>query len=191
MGNECISAIILAGGKGVRMGGIDKGMIEINCTTLVEQAVARIAPQVSEILITANRNLDFYSGLGPKVLSDKGCGPLCGLKSGMLEATCAYVLSLPCDTPFFPEDIAQKLMAGLNEADIAIPESGGKTHQAFMLCKKSLIGDLSEFIDGGGRKVREWQSRFTCAIIHFPDGNDFFNINTPEDLETISSGEMR
>ncbi len=191
MGNDCISAIILAGGKGSRLGGIDKGMLEINGKTLVELAIARIAPHASEILISANRNLDFYSRLGFKVVLDEGCGPLCGLRSGMLEAKCAYVLSLPCDTPFFPEDIACRLMAGLKEADIAIPESGGRTHQAFMLCRKTLMADLAEFIDGGGRKVREWQSRFESAIVHFPEDNDFFNINTPEDLEAISSGGMR
>ena len=191
MRNECISAIILAGGKGSRMGGMDKGMLEINGTTLVEHAMFRIAPHADEILISANRNLDFYSKLGPKVVSDEGCGPLCGLRSGMLEARCAYVLTLPCDTPFFPEDIACRLMAGLCEADIAIPESGGKTHQAFMLCKKALIADLAEFIDGGGRKVREWQSRFKSAIVHFQEGDDFFNINTPEDLALISSGGTR
>lgn len=191
MRNECVTAIVLAGGKGSRMGGIDKGMLEFNGVTLVEQAIARIAPHASEILISANRNLDFYSKLGLKVVSDEGCGPLCGIRHGMSEARCAYVLSLPCDTPFFPEDIAERLMAGLNEADIAIPEAGGKTHQAFMLCKKALVNDLAEFIDGGGRKVREWQSRFKSAIVHFPEGDDFFNINTPEELEAISSGGMR
>lgn len=191
MGNDGITAIILAGGKGSRLGGIDKGMLALAGETLVERAIDRILPHVSEILISANRNLDTYARLGFKVIPDEGCGPLCGIRSGMLEAKFPHILSLPCDTPYFPENIAEQLMMGLENADMAIPESDGKTHHAFMLCNRSLAGDLAEFIGGGGRKVREWQSRFNCAIVRFPDGIAFFNINTPEDLAAISSGGMR
>ncbi len=173
------------------MGGVDKGLIAFEGKTLVERAIVRISPHVSEILISANRHLDFYAGLGFKVVSDEGCGPLCGMRRGMLEAGYPHVLSMPCDTPFFPENIAECLMSSLGDADIVIPESAGRTHQAFMLCRKSLLHDLSEFVDGGGRKVREWQDRFQCAIVHFPDDNAFLNLNTPDDLAAISSGGMR
>ena len=191
MPHDGITAIILAGGKGIRMGGIDKGLLAFEGMTLVERAIARISSHVSEILISANRHVDVYAGLGFKVISDEGCGPLCGMRRGMLEAGFPHVLSLPCDTPFFPENIAERLMNGLAHADIAIPESEGDTHQAFMLCKKTLVDDLSDFIGRGGRKVHEWQARFNCAIVHFADGKAFFNLNTPEDLAAISSGGMR
>ena len=191
MPDEGISAVILAGGKGARMGGIDKGMLVLAGATLVERAIAKISPHVDEILISANRNLDDYARLGFRVLSDEGCGPLCGMLRGMQEAKHPLVLSLPCDTPLFPGDIAEKLAAALGGAEIAIAEAHGKTHQTFLLCRRTLARDLSEYIARGGRRVREWQSRHHCVTVSFPDDSAFYNINTPEEFEAISSGGMR
>lgn len=174
------------------MGGVDKGLLVLDGMTLAERAVKRISPHVEELLISANRNIECYSRFG-KVISDEGFGPLSGLREGMLHAGCDLVLSIPCDTPFFPEDLAEKLKKGLIESgvQIALAESNGKTHQAFMLCRRNLAEDLAGFLNSGGRKVLEWQNRHDCITVDFPDEAAFFNINTPEDLKrakAISSG---
>lgn len=193
--NDCVTAILLAGGMGRRMGGIDKGLLVLDGSTLAERAVMRISPQVEEVLVSANRNPEYYSKFG-RVFGDEGCGPLSGLRQGMLHAGCGLVLGLPCDTPFFPDNLVEELKKNLVEsgAQIAIPESNGNTHQAIMLCKRNLLEDLSGFLEGGGRKVLDWQKRHDCAIVSFPEEIAFFNINTPEALslaEAISSGGMK
>ncbi len=174
------------------MGGVDKGLLLLGDVTLAERAAQRISQHAEELLISANRNVEFYSKLG-KVLSDEGYGPLSGLRQGMLHAGCDLVLSIPCDTPFFPEDLVERLKECLigNGAQIATPRSNGKTHQAFMLCRRNLLEDLSGFLDSGGRKVLEWQKMHDCVSVDFPDEAAFFNINTPDELrlaESISSG---
>ncbi len=174
------------------MGGIDKGLLMLSGMTLAERAVKRILPHVEELLISANRNIGYYSRFG-RVFSDEGDGPLSGLRAGMRHAASDLVLSIPCDTPFFPEDLVEKLKDAVigRGAQIALPESKGKTHHAFMLCRRALLEDLSQFLDSGGRKVLEWQKRHDCVQADFPDEGAFFNINTPEELriaEAICSG---
>ncbi|MBY0578405.1 MAG: molybdenum cofactor guanylyltransferase [Burkholderiales bacterium] len=189
MQNECVTAAILAGGRASRMGGSDKGLLLLEGVSLAGRVVKRIAPCVDEILITANRNLEFYSGFGLPVFSDEGCGPLSGLRQAMRFASCPLILTLPCDTPFFPENLVENLRAGLLRAgaQIAIPESAGKTHHAIMLCRNELFSDLDEFLEKGGRKVRDWQERYRHVMVPFPEPNAFFNINTQEDLKRAKS----
>ncbi len=170
------------------MNGADKGLLIMGGVSLAERAIKRISPQVEELLISANRNIDFYSKYG-QVVSDEGWGPLSGLRQGMLAAGCDLILCLPCDTPFFPEDLVRRLKGALlkSGAQIAIPETQGKTHQAFMLCRKDLLENLSGFLEGGGRKVMDWQKRSHCISVTFPDEKAFHNINTPEDLRLAES----
>lgn len=189
---DAVAAVLLCGGKGARMDGADKGLLDLGGLTLAERAVMKIGPQVDELLISANRNIDCYSRFG-KVISDEGWGPLSGLRQGMAASGCAWVFCLHCDTPFFPEDIVHRLKSALSEsgAQIAIPETKGKTHHAFMLLQNALLQDLSGFLENGGRKVTEWQRRFSCVKVSFQDDLAFHNVNTPEDLrlaETIFSG---
>ena len=196
MQNEGITAVILAGGRASRMGGNDKGLLLLDGISLFARAVSRIEPHVDEILVTANRNLEFYSGFGLKVLSDEGSGPLSGLRQAMRSAGHPLILTLPCDTPFFPENLVSMLKHGLIEtgAQIAIPESAGKTHQALMLCRQELLSDLDEFLEQGGRKVLGWQQRHEHALVSFPEPDAFFNINTRDDLgfaESICSAGKR
>lgn len=168
---------------GSRMGGVDKGLVELHGKSLASLAIERIRPHVEEVVVTANRNLAAYSGFGCKVVTDDGEGPLCGLRAGLQAASCAFVLTLPCDTPFFPENLLERLLARIGNAEIAIAASGGRTHQAFMLARKSLLEDLSAYLDAGGRKVIEWQERHDIVRVDFPEPAAFFNINTLHDLE--------
>lgn len=171
------------------MNGADKGLLLMGGVPLAARVIARIRPHVDEILVTANRNLECYSGFGLKVLSDEGHGPLSGLRRAMQFASHPLILTLPCDTPFFPHDLVEKLRAGLiaSGAQIAIPESAGKTHHAIMLCRRELYSDLGAFMDDGGRKVRDWQGRHAHVAVSFPDEAAFFNINTPQDLKFAAS----
>lgn len=196
MPSECVTAAILAGGRAIRMNGMDKGLLSLDGESLAAKVITRIQPQVDEILITANRNLGFYSGFGLKVFSDEGYGPLSGLRQAMRFASCPLVLTLPCDTPFFPGNLVEKLLTGLIEsgAQIAIPQAAEKTHHAIMLCRTGLVAALDAFLQQGGRKVRDWQNAHAPVVVQFPDEAAFFNINTPEDLqraEAISSDENR
>lgn len=189
MQNESVTAVILAGGRASRMDGNDKGLLLLDRISLFARVISRIEPHVDEILVTANRNLQFYSGFGHKVLSDEGFGPLSGLRQAMRSANHPLILTLPCDTPFFPENLVSALKHGLIEtgAQTAIPESAGETHQALMLCKQELLADLDEFLEHGGRKVLDWQKRHEHVLVSFPEPDAFFNINTPDDLRLAES----
>lgn len=192
---EPFCAVLLAGGRGSRLGGQDKGRLEIGGESLAARAIGRIRPHAEEILVSANRNPDFYSALGHPVIRDEGWGPLSGLREAMRAASCSLILTLPCDTPFFPEDLAPKLRSALADKEIAVAACNGRIHHAFMLCRKALWADLSAYLDSGGRRIGEWQARHAAVRVDFPDEQAFFNVNTPEELEAaraiFSSGERR
>lgn len=182
-----ISAIILAGGAGRRMGGQDKGLLELAGQPLVRHVLARIQPQVDEILISANRNLDDYCALGHRVVTDASAGfqgPLAGVLAGLKAAQHAWVLSVPCDSPALPLDLVRQLAAPLlaGDAEIAVASAGGRHHPAIMMCARRLADDLERYLAEGGRAVYTWQSRHCTAVVEFADTAAFANINQPEDL---------
>lgn len=182
-----MSAVILAGGRARRMGGADKGLALLNGRPLVAWVLDRIAPQVDELFISANRNLDQYCVFGHLVLPDASPdfqGPLAGLLRAMTEAMLPLVLSVPCDTPFLPEDLAERLTVALDEsgADIAIPVCAGQVHRAVCLCRRSLRPGLENFLAQGGRRVGEWQSLLRRVEVPFDDEWDFLNLNTEDEL---------
>lgn len=184
-----ISAVILAGGQARRMGGADKGLALLNSRPLTAWVLERIAPQVDELFISANRNLDQYRLFGHPVLPDTSPdfqGPLAGLLRAMTEATHPLILSVPCDTPFLPDDLVGRLTMALNEsgADIAIPVCGGQVHRAVCLCRCSLLPGLENFLVQGGRRVGEWQSMLRRVEVPFDDERSFLNLNTAEELAT-------
>lgn len=169
------------------MGGADKGLALLAGRPLIAWALERIAPQVDELFISANRNLDQYRQFGQPVLPDSSPdfrGPLAGLLRVMAEATHPLVLCAPCDTPFLPSDLAIRLASALEEsgADIAIPVCRGQVHRAVCLCRRSLLPGLAQFIDQGGRRVGEWQSGLRRIEVLFEDEHAFLNFNTSEEL---------
>lgn len=182
-----ISAILLAGGAGRRMGGQDKGWLEFRGQPLVRHVITRIRPQVDEIVISANRNLDAYRALGYRVVTDSCAGfqgPLAGVLAGLKAVQHDWVLTVPCDSPLLPPDLAQRLIAPLltGNAQIAVARTGERQYPVIMVCARALIEDLQRYLDEGARAVSGWQSRHCPAVVEFPDAAAFVNINQPEDL---------
>ncbi len=169
------------------MGGQDKGLVKLHGLPLVAHVLARILPQVDEILISANRNLDDYRALGYPVVIDAldgFQGPLAGVLAGLHAAHHEWVLTAPCDTPQLPADLVQHLAAPLltGHAKIVIASAGGRAHPAIMICARRLADDLGKYLAEGGRAVHAWQARHRTATIEFPDAAAFINVNQPEDL---------
>lgn len=188
-----VTAILLAGGEGRRMGGQDKGLIPLRGKPLAEWVLARIRPQASEILISANRNLQAYEALGCPVVRDKTegyVGPLAGIARGLLDARNELVLSIPCDTPFLPDDLVARLYAALanGDHDLAVPLAAGRTQNAICLMRRSVGANLAQFLAQGGRKVMDWQAGLKPAVADFSDEAAFFvNINNPEQLAALDA----
>lgn len=183
-----ISAIVLAGGRGRRMGEMDKGLLLLQGKPLVSWVVDRISPQVDEVVISANRNLAHYRELGYAVLPDEMLdfpGPLAGLHRAMAVVRHPLWFSVPCDTPFLPEDIVRRLYAALqaDRAELAVAAVEGRKQPAICLGYTHLRAGLGDFLARGGRRVGEWQSglRWTTAL--FDDLQSFNNINAMADLE--------
>ena len=191
-----ISSIILAGGRATRMGGADKGLVQLQNKPLIQHVIQRLTPQVDEIIINANRGINQYQALGYPVIADEisgFSGPLAGFCLGLKHAKHDFILTVPCDSPLLPLDLASRLLAALieNNADIAIATSNGDTHPVFCLCKKNLLGSLEDYLNNGGRKVSAWQKEQEYIQVDFSDcidknGHDaFINLNTLEDISTL------
>ncbi len=191
-----ISSIILAGGRATRMGGADKGLVQLQNKPLIQHVIQRLRPQVDEIIINANREISQYQALDYPVIEDEisgFLGPLAGIFLGLKYAKHEFVLSVPCDSPLLPLDLTARLMAGLieNEANIAVASSNGDTHPVFCLCKKNLLKSLELYLNNGGRKVSVWQKEQNYIEVDFSDcvdesGNDaFINLNTSEDINVL------
>lgn len=186
-----ISAIILSGGRATRMNGLDKGLVLLQSKPLIQHVINRLTPQVDEILINANRELTDYQALGYTLLKDEVedfLGPLAGFSLGLQHAKHDYVLTVPCDSPLLPVDLAKRLMAALvvDKADIAVASSDGSTHPVFCLCKKTVLPSLSAYLQQGERRVSAWQKSQQYIEVDFSDCNDAFtNLNTFEDLAAL------
>ncbi|MEN6587858.1 MAG: molybdenum cofactor guanylyltransferase MobA [Sulfuricella sp.] len=187
MTSPAVTAIILAGGRGQRMGEVDKGLQLLRGKPLVSWVTDSIAPQVDEVLISANRNLERYRELGFAVLPDAMPdfpGPLAGLHRALENAKHPLWLSVPCDTPFLPHDLVQRLRDGLlsGDAELAVAASGGRLQRVICLGYSHLRAGLGDFIARGGRRVGEWQDGLRSIAVPFEDELIFSNINTPEEL---------
>jgi len=188
-----ISAIILAGGRATRMGGMDKGLVPFNQKPLITHVIARLAAQVDEIIINANRETDAYKTFGYPVLPDEladFAGPLAGIQLGLKHAQNDYLLTVPCDTPLLPLNLAKQLKTALvqHNAEIAVATSDGNTHPVFCLCKRSVLPGLNDFLQRGGRKVSDWQKSLKYVNVDFSDSDEAFtNLNTPEDIAKLEA----
>ncbi len=187
--NEKITALILSGGRGSRMDGVDKGLVQLNGTPLIEHVFARLRPQVDHFLISANRNLDEYQKFGVPVLPDDDdsfAGPLAGIAQGMRTAQTERLLVVPCDMPFLPTTLVARLTETLeqNEADLAVVEDPNHFQALCFLTNCSLLHSVEEALKRGEPKVRVWQKSQKMARCFFDDPAAFANLNTPEELET-------
>lgn len=186
-----ITGLILAGGRGSRMGGVDKGLQPFRGAPMVEHVIRRLAPQVSGLMINANQNLDAYQGFGLPVWPDRLSGfegPLAGLQTGLAHCNSDYLVSAPCDSPFLPLDLVERLRQALIGQDaelaVAVTEEGAKRqpHPVFCLMKTSVASSLGSYLQAGGRKIEAWYRSLEFVEVDFPDEAAFRNINTLEEL---------
>jgi molybdopterin-guanine dinucleotide biosynthesis protein A len=183
-----ITGIVLAGGQGRRMGGVDKGWVELAGQPMIAHVLERLRPQVGAILINANQNLERYARLGVPVIPDVVggfAGPLAGLHAGMTRSTQAYVVTVPCDSPFLPPDLVQRLAEGLEEtgAKLAVAKTFDQPHPVFCLARRSVLSHLAAYLEAGGRKIDAWYATLAVTEVAFDDEADAFrNINTADEL---------
>ena len=188
-----ISTIILSGGRATRMGSVDKGLVLLQNKPLIQHVITRLSPQVDEILINANREVATYRALGYPVLQDETddfSGPLAGFLLGLKHAKHGYVLTVPCDSPLLPLDLAERLLNAMAaaRADIAVASSDGDTHPVFCFMKKSVLPSLTAYLASGERKVSTWQKSQQYTEVDFSDcSNAFVNLNTFEDLSGLET----
>jgi len=188
-----ITGVVLAGGLGRRMGGVDKGLQPLRGRPMVAWVLDRFAPQVDEVLINANQNLDDYAALGHRVIADEiggFAGPLAGLQRGLSEASHGLVATVPCDSPFLPHDLVPRLLSALDHgaAELAVARTHQQPHPVFCLCRRSLLPHLTSFLREGGRKIDAWYASLRVVEVPFDDEADAFrNINTPDELASAES----
>lgn len=188
MSDEKITGVVLAGGLGRRMGGIDKGLQELRGQPMVHWVVERLAPQVDELLINANQNGERYAAFGHRVVPDQipdFAGPLAGLHAALSAASHPLVATAPCDSPFLPADLISRLFSALTAtgADLAVARTFDQPHPVFCLCRRDVLPHLTEFLAGGGRKIDRWYTTLKVVEVAFDDEADAFeNINTREEL---------
>jgi molybdopterin-guanine dinucleotide biosynthesis protein A len=189
-----ITGLVLAGGRGSRMGGVDKGLQNLHGMPLALHALLRLQPQVGATLINANRNLAAYESFGAPVWPDAlpdFPGPLGGFLAGLEHCETEWLITVPCDTPHFPADLVRRLAdaADAAGADIAMPvtEEDGRpqVQPVFCLMRSSLLESLVRYTNEGGRKIDRWADQHPRVAVPFEDAAAFFNANTLEDLRRL------
>ena len=195
--SEHITGLILAGGRAQRMGGIDKGLILFHQKPLIEVTIARLKSQVGPILINANRNITKYAVYGYPVIMDETpdfSGPLAGFLMGLKNCKTPYLLTTPCDSPLFPEDLGVKLAAELESAGLDLvfassKEADGKiwAQPVFCLMRTNLQDSLNSFLNKGDLKIDRWFKEIKSGTVIFDDAKTFANANTPEELQSLEA----
>jgi molybdopterin-guanine dinucleotide biosynthesis protein A len=189
-----ITGLVLAGGRGSRMGGVDKGLQSYGGRALAQHALMRLLPQVGGAMINANRNLDAYRSLGVPVWPDEVPdypGPLAGMLSGLAHCETPYLVTVPCDAPNYPLDLVARLAHGLSEIDGELATAYTRADDqlfpqpVFSLMHVSLLGSLRDFIAGGQRKTGLWTGTHRSAKVVFDDDAEFMNLNTLIELERV------
>ena len=196
-----ITGLVLAGGRGTRMGGADKGLQLHDGRTLASHALARLAPQVGNVAISANRHLAEYGVMGapvwPDTLPDYP-GPLGGFLTGLEHVATPWLATVPCDSPSFPDDLVARLAEALDAdgnalAIAATPQAidGSRLHPVFCLMRRDLADDLRGYLERGQRKVAKWAQMQPCSIVVFDDAGAFANANTIADLAQLAPAAAR
>ena len=190
--SEDITVVILAGGKGRRMGGQDKGLVNFKNLSLIKHVIDAISQQTDNIIINANRSLQEYAAFGYPVVEDTlkdFQGPLAGFLAAMSNVSTDYILTIPCDGPVITDNYVDKMLQGLNEssAELAIASDGSRMQPVYALIPLTLQQSLSQFLADGGRKIDLWYQQHDFTLVEFDADSEFFtNINTPQDLHKYS-----
>lgn len=181
-----VTGVLLAGGRATRMGGQDKGLILLNSQPLFEHVMSKLAPQVGNVVISANRNIEKYQSIGVGVLSDTlpdYPGPLAGMLSAMQHLSGEWFLFCPCDTPNIPDDLVYKLWMQKGKSNAVWVNDGERDHPTIALMHRKLTADLEQYLAAGERKVMIFLREIGGKPILFPNQiQNFINVNTPEDL---------
>lgn len=182
-----ITGVILAGGRGSRMGGADKGLLSLAGKPLIAHAIARLAPQVATLIISANRNLDAYRQFDLPVIMDRiadYCGPLAGLHSAMSVIETDWLISAPCDTPFVPLDYVSRMCAAIDQQAAAVAHDGVRLQAGFCLLHRDLLPQLATALEAREFAVHRFVHRVNAVQVDFSHEADAFcNINTAEELQ--------
>ena len=192
-----ITGIVLAGGQGRRMGGVDKGLVPLDGHPLIARVLERLAPQVDTIVINANQNVERYRAFGYPVVSDAVgdfAGPLAGLHAGLIAAQTPFAVTAPCDSPFLPLDLVARLSVALvrNHAQLAVAKTFDQAHPVFALVDAAVLPHLEQFLQQGGRKIDAWYATLAVTEVQFDDEHDAFrNINTRAELAAAAAPAAR
>jgi len=191
-----ITGLVLAGGRGSRMGGVDKGLQLHHGVPLALHALRRLAPQVGPAMLNANRNVEAYAAFGAPVWPDTPpnyAGPLAGFVAGLSHCHTPYLVTVPCDSPLFPDDLVARLAAALQAADAEIAmaatlEDGRlQVQPVFCLMQTALLDSLLRFTQSGQRKIDKWTAQHRCIEVRFDDTHAFANANTPDELQQLQA----
>ncbi len=189
-----VTGVILAGGRGRRMGMVDKGLQLLKGKPMVEHVIDRLRPQVSTLMINANRNPEAYATFGYPVYADNPMdfsGPLAGFLTGLRHCKTLYLVTAPCDAPFLSRHLVEDLYRALDgkRADLAVAVSRADEYcqiqPVFCLMKVSLASHLENYLKNGGHKIDEWYASLNVATASFDDSHAFENVNTPDELERL------
>lgn len=193
LAKHIVTGVILAGGQARRMHGQDKGLVELGGCPMVQYVLESIAPQVGYVIINANRNREIYGHFGCPVVADEFagfCGPLAGIASSMRVVDTPLMVTAPCDSPFVPADMVERLYMQLvhDDADISVAHNGDRIQPVFVLLKTGLLESMLTYLRQGERKIDKWFKQHKMTLTDFSDKPDtFLNINTPKDLELIEA----
>jgi len=188
-----ITGLVLAGGLGRRMGGEDKGFVELAGRPMVAHVVDALRPQVGPLLISANRNLDRYATFGDAVVADSlpgYQGPLAGILGALQRTTTDFLVTVPCDAPLVAPDLVRRLHAACvaGAADVAVATDGARRQPVFLLLRTGIAPSLASYVAGGGRKVDAWLDTLRLAEAGFGDEPDtFVNVNDPDERRRIEA----
>jgi molybdopterin-guanine dinucleotide biosynthesis protein A len=174
------------------MGGMDKGLIAFHGQPMIAHVIKQLLPQVTHLVINANRNIETYRELGYPVIQDDipdFAGPLAGIKQGLQELSDDYLLTVPCDTPYLPVDLAATLLDALinQQAEAAIASTLEHTQPVFGLYRKSVLPSLAHYLANGGHKVEIWQRSLNSVFVKFDDLDAFANINSHAELSIMEN----
>ena len=190
---ESVTGVILAGGRAIRMGGEDKGLALLRGRPMVQWVLDRISPQVSKILISANRNKAQYGVFGHSIVADTAAdfrGPLAGIAAALAQADTPWLVSVPCDSPMIPLDLVGRLHDRVvrGDAKAAAAHDGQRLQPVFTLVHRDLLTDLVSYLKGGERKIDRWLERHAFRSVDFSDCEEMFlNVNTPADLQVATT----
>ncbi len=188
-----VTAVILAGGKGSRMDGRDKGLVTLANRPLIEYVIEAVKPQAEHVMINANRNLEQYAVFGYPVVTDTLSGfqgPLAGYLSALTASTTRYIATVPCDGPFLPDDLVDRLIKALtaSDAEIAVAHDGQRLQPVYSLIPTALANSLSAFLETGERKIDIWYAQHRVALADFADCPEtFINVNTAEQRDRLQN----